>query len=72
MLKVITGAGLNFLGNTGRVRLFGVKVGCVSGKIRFYCVNLHEVSCLIINKPDGSVLLRDVGSVCKLEVDLNE
>ena len=30
------------------------------------------VRCLEIRKPDGVVLLRDVGSVCKLEVDLNE
>jgi hypothetical protein len=31
-----------------------------------------KVRCLEIRKPDGVVLLRDVGSVCKLEVDLGE
>ena len=31
-----------------------------------------KVRCLEIGRPDGVVVLRDVGSVCKLEVDLNE
>ena len=31
-----------------------------------------KVRCLEVRKPDGSVLLRDVGNICKLEVDLNE
>ena len=30
------------------------------------------VRCLEIRKPDGSVILRDVRNICKLEVDLNE
>ena len=44
----------------------------MSDKIRFYCVNIHEIRCLEIRRPDGVVLLRDVCSVCKLEVDLGE
>ena len=31
-----------------------------------------KVRCLEIKKPDGVILFRDVGSICKLEVDLNE
>ena len=31
-----------------------------------------KVRCLEIKKPDGVILLRDIGSICKLEVDLNE
>ena len=31
-----------------------------------------KVRCLEIRKSDGSVLLRDVRNICKLEVDLNE
>ena len=31
-----------------------------------------KVRCLEIRKPDGSVLLRDIRNICKLEVDLNE
>ena len=61
-----------FLGNTGRVPLLGFIVNCVSDKFRFYCVNVHEIRCLEIRKPEGVVLLRDVGSVRKLEVDLGE
>ena len=44
----------------------------MSDKIRFYCVNIYEVRCLGIRKPDGVVLLWDVGSVCRLKVDLGE
>ena len=31
-----------------------------------------KVRCLEIRRPDGVLLLRDVGNICKLEVDLNE
>ena len=28
-----------------------------------------RVRCLEVRKPDGSVVLRDVGNVCRLEID---
>ena len=31
-----------------------------------------KVRCLEVKKPDGSVVLRDVGSVCRLEIDMSE
>ena len=31
-----------------------------------------KIRCLEIRRPDGVLLLRDVNSVCKLEVDLGE
>ena len=31
-----------------------------------------KVRCLEVRKPDGSVVLRDLSNVCKLEVDLND
>ena len=34
--------------------------------------NDGKVRCLEVRKPDGSVVLRDVSNVCKLEIDLNE
>ena len=40
--------------------------------IRFFCVYIHERRCLEVIKPDGSVVLRDLSNVSKLEVDLND
>ena len=31
-----------------------------------------KVRCLEVKRPDGSIVLRDLSNICKLEIDLND